>query len=273
MKKLVVPVDFSTSSFNAAEFAGNLAIFYGAEIWLYHAYDMPVGIGEVAWPLVNANELQVAAEHELKVMEEKVQQKLRSKVTFNRKTEMTSFVGGLGDFCEAIKPDMVLMGLSGKDALEKLIVGSNTIKILQSLKLPVLVVPPSASFSPVIKIGFACDYKKIEPATPIEIIKKIVQDFNAQLYILNVNLREQLDDETVAGSIVAKSLFNDTSPLYDSVESENITEGLNRYAKEKALDWIVVIPKKHTLFQKMFNRSHSEDLLYHTHLPVLCVHQ
>lgn len=274
MKKLIVPVDFSSTSINAAEFAGNLAIFYGAEVWLYHAYEMPVGFGEVTWPLFNVSELQIAADQEVEMMKDTVQGNLRSKVVFNLKAEMTPLADGLAAFCDDIKPDLVLMGLSGKDALTKLIVGSNTIKTIHTLQYPVLVIPPKATFTPVVKIGFACDYKKIEETTPVALIKKILRDFDADLYILNVDHNDShVDAEVMDGSITAKRLFTDVHPVFDSIESENITEGLNKYAEEKGLDWIVVIPKKHTLLQKMFSRSHSKDLLYHTHLPVLCVHQ
>ncbi|MBL0356512.1 MAG: universal stress protein [Chitinophagaceae bacterium] len=74
MKKIIVPVDFSSTASNAAEFAGNLAIFYGAEIWLYHAYEMPVGVGEIAWPLFNVSDLQKAAEQELETLKETIQE-------------------------------------------------------------------------------------------------------------------------------------------------------------------------------------------------------
>jgi nucleotide-binding universal stress UspA family protein len=274
MKKLIVPVDFSPTSVNAAVFAGNLAIFYGAEVWLYHAYEMPGGIGEVVWPSFNTAEMMNAAEHELEILKRKVQENLRSKVAFNTKTMMVPFAEGIAAFCDEIKPDLVIMGLSGKDALTKLIVGSNTIRTIHELKYPVLVVPPKAAFAPVVKIGFACDYKKMEETTPVDLLKKIVKDFDADLYMLNVDHNdEHVDDEVMDGSIVARRLFKDMNPVYDSIESESVTEGLNKYADEKGLDWIMVIPKKHTALQKIFHRSHSKDLLYHTHLPVLCVHQ
>ncbi len=273
MKKLIVPVDFSPTSVNAATFAGNLAIFYGAEVWLYHAYEMPVGYGEVTWPLFNAKESQSTAEQELQLLKETVQANLRSKVTFNIKAQMATLTDGLAEFCEKIQPELVVMGLSGKDALTKQIVGSNTIKTIHDLHYPVLVVPPQAAFSPVVKVGFACDYRNMEETTPVDLLKKILKDFDAGLYVLNVDHNdEHVDDEVMDGSIVAKRLFNDINPVYDSIDSESVTEGLNKYAEEKGLDWIIVVPKKHTTLQKIFHRSHSKDLLYHTHLPVLCVH-
>ena len=53
---------------------------------------------------------------------------------------------------------------------------------------------------------------------------------------------------------------------------QGLTEGL-AFAEKAGLDWIVLIPKKHTVLQKLFSRSHSSDLLYHTSVPILCIHQ
>lgn len=273
MKKIIVPVDFSTNAANAAEFAGNLAIFYGGEILLYNAYQMPVPVGEISYPIYDVPEMQQASEHELEMLKTELEGKLRSKITINIKAEMVLLSDGLADLCDSEKPDLVVIGLSGKNALTKLIVGSNTIYIAHNLKYPVLVVPPKASFTPVRQIGFACDYKQIEESVPVELLKKVVTDFNAQLYVVNIDFNDKnFTPEMVHENFAIRNLFEDIHPKFESIESENVTEGLNRFAEEKGLDWIVVIPKKHTILQKIFNRSHSTDFLFHTHLPVLCLH-
>jgi hypothetical protein len=67
-----------------------------------------------------------------------------------------------------------------------LVVGSNTIRTVQQLVYPVLVVPPKATFIPIRKIGFACDYSKLIATSPIEPLKRVVKDFRAELYVLNI---------------------------------------------------------------------------------------
>jgi nucleotide-binding universal stress UspA family protein len=273
MKKIIVPVDFSATSTNAAEFAGNLAIFYGAEIFLYHAYQMPVAMGEIAYPVFNAKEMQLAAENELHLLREATLLKLRSKISISCKAEMEVLTDGLKAYCETLQPDLVVIGLSGKDALTKLIVGSNTIKLVHELSFPVLVVPPKAAFTPVRRIGFACDYKEIEENTPVALMKKVLKDFNAELHVVNVDFEDKhFTPDMVHESISIRELFKDVHPVFAMIEAEEVTAGLSDYANKAGLDWIITIPKKHSLLKKIFNRSQSKDLLYHTHLPVLCLH-
>ncbi|MBC7687104.1 MAG: universal stress protein, partial [Aquabacterium sp.] len=174
MKIIIVPVDFSIASTNAAEFAGNLAAFYGAEMWLYHAYQIPIALSEFAYPVADIDEMKKASEHELDIVKANTQSKLRRAITINTRAEMNVLQIGLASFCNEMKPDMIVMGLSGKNALTRFIVGSNTIKTIYDLTWPILVVPPKAEFIPVRKIGFACDYREVEKTTPVALLKKIV---------------------------------------------------------------------------------------------------
>lgn len=274
MKTIIVPVDFSETSSNAAEFAGNLAAFYGAEIWLYHAYQIPIALSEFAYPVVDVAEMQKAAEHELELLQEETQTKLRTSIRISIKAEMNLLQLGLTNLCDELKPDMVVMGLSGKNALTRLIVGSNVIKTVYELKYPILVVPPKAEFIPVRKIGFACDYRQVEKTTPVALLKKIVKDFHAELHVMNVDHSNSTPDALkVQEAFLIDELLRDTKAEFHTIEAGEITDGVNWFVDRSKLDWLVVIPKKHTLLEKIFRRSQTRELVYHTHIPVLCIHE
>lgn len=274
MKIIIVPVDFSTTASNAAEFAGNLAAFYGARILLYHAYQIPIALSEFAYPVVDIAEMQKAAEHELDLLKENTQNKLKGTVNFETKAEMNVLQLGLTNLCNELKPDMVVMGLSGKKALTRLIVGSNTIKTVYDLAYPILVVPPKAEFIPVRKIGFACDYREVDKTTPVALIKKIVTDFHAELHVLNiVHNKGNNGSDKARESYLINDLLRDTKAEFHSIEAAEVTEGINWFVDRSKLDWLVVIPKKHKLIEKLFRRSHTKELVYHTHIPVLCIHE
>ncbi len=274
MKTIIAPIDFSEVATNAAEFAANLGAFYGAELWLYHSYEIPVSITEYAFPIVSSDEMQSAAEHELQEFKKRIQEKIRYPITINIKAEMSLLRDGLTAFCDIIKPDIVVMGLSGKTGLSKLLVGSNTIKAIHYLKYPVLVIPPKATFIPIRKIGFACDFEKVLQTTPLGILEKIIRDFNAALHVMNVHSHKRgIKPEVIQESMYIGELLYQFKPEYHVIESEDITEGINWFADKANLDWIVTIPKKHDLIDKVFKRSHTRELLYHTHVPVLCMHE
>jgi nucleotide-binding universal stress UspA family protein len=273
MKKIIAPVDFSDAAANAAIFAGSLAEFYGADLWLYYSFEMAIPAMEYGFSYVSVAEMQQAAEHELEIFKKRIQAALKCTIKINTRAENTELIQGLTAFCDEIKPDVVIMGLSGKNALTRLVVGSNTIRVIQQLTYPVLVVPPKATFIPVRKIGFACDYKKVIETTPVALLKKIVQDFNAELHVLNVvynhsgSTEEKLTELKLSGE-----LLKDLKPAYDTILSADTIYGINWFAEKEKIDWVVVIPKKHNLMEKMFSRSHTKELLHHTHLPVLCMH-
>lgn len=272
MKKIIVPVDFSATAENAASFAAELAAFYHADLHLYHAYGTYAPLTEYAW-LVTTGEMQSAAEFEMEKFKENLASKIKATLHIETRVESVFLQTGLVDYCNSLKPDLVVMGLSGKNALTRLVVGSNTIYAIQHLTFPVLVVPPQASFIPVRKLGFACDYNAVIATTPVGTIKKLLRDFNAELHVLNVEAAPAVPAEKVEESAYVAEFFNEFHPEYHTILSHDVTAGINYFAGKTKVDWIVVIPKKHHLMDKLFKRSQTTDLLYHTTVPVLCIHE
>jgi nucleotide-binding universal stress UspA family protein len=272
MNKIIVPVDFSAAAENAAFFAAELAAFYHAELHLYNAYGTYTPVSEYAW-IVTANEIHEAAAFEMEKFQENLESKLSVPPRMVTKVEEVFLQAGLPAYCDEQKPDLVVMGLSGKNAFTRLVVGSNTIYAIQHLTCPVLVVPPKANFAPVRKLGFACDYEAVIATTPVGPIKKLVKDFNAALFVLNVEAGVVVHDEKSEAAKHLKELLKECNPEYQTVISKDITAGINYFAEQTKADWLVVIPKKHNLMEKMFRRSQTSDLLHHTTMPVLCIHE
>ena len=52
-----------------------------------------------------------------------------------------------------------------------------------------------------------------------------------------------------------------------------MNEDINHFSEQNKLDMILTIPKKHNLLQRVFSRSNKKELIYHTYLPVLCMHE
>jgi len=273
MKKIIVPVDFSDTAFNAARYAGNMAEFYGADLWLYHAYEMMVPATEYGYSYVSEREMQEAAMQELESFKNKIQSGLRRVINIYTKASNNNLSGGLEELCREIEPDLVVMSLSGKNALTRLIVGSNTIRAIHHLSYPVLVLPHEATFIPVRKIGFACDYENGLEHDSIEALKVIVHDLHAELYVVNIkDINAPASTEEVKENSYTGELLQSMKPSYQTIVSAGVSNGINWFAEKEKVDWVVMVPRKHNLAEKIFSKSQTKDLLHHTHLPVLCMH-
>ena len=62
MKTIIVPTDFSPAATNAMNYAADMALALKAEILLFHAYSIPVVLGEVPIALLSVDELKASAE-------------------------------------------------------------------------------------------------------------------------------------------------------------------------------------------------------------------
>jgi hypothetical protein len=92
--------------------------------------------------------------------------------------------------------------------------------------------------------------------------------------LMNVDHHNRVT-EAVKGqeNFLINDLLRDIKAEFHSIEADEITDGINWFIDRSKLDWLVVIPKKHKLLEKIFRRSHTTELVYHTHIPVLCIHE
>ena len=187
MKNIVAAVDFSAVSINAVRYAVKMAEHYKANVWIYHAYELAVAHIEYGYPFVTAAELQNVAEFDMQELVKDLSNTLQQPAAINTRVEMSNLINGLHALCDEAKADMVVMGITGKGALTRLLTGSNTIHAIHHLHYPVLIIPAGSIFSPFQKIGFAADYEKAASPAAIDLINNIAGTFKASLHVINVD--------------------------------------------------------------------------------------
>ena len=164
------------------------------------------------------------------------------------------------------------MGSQGTTAAERLLFGSHTVYAMKHLVWPLITVPPQAKFSAVKKIGLACDFNKVVETTPVDEIKTLVNDFHAELHVLNTGKKEVFNPELVFESGLLQEMLAALKPEYHFITNENTDEGIMDFAEKNNIDLLVVLPKRHGLLEKLFLKSHSKQLVLHSHVPVMALH-
>lgn len=278
MQSIIVPTDFSPGAYNAAKYAIALAADLKAtKIILYNAYQPYVSDdpGMDVLLLQDITEFKNISEEGLNRMKEKILAEMPSSIQLELVSDYSLIANGIVDTCHKYNAELIVMGITGaENKFEEAIIGSNAVDVARDSKIPVIIVPVNAEYEKLQKVLLAVDFKKVAETTPVSEIKKLLDVTNARLDVLHVeananNAHIDLDDEKT----VFNSLFDNYGPQYHFIESENFTDAINDFAVNNGSNLIIVIPKKHGLFEGIFKRSHTKALAFHSHIPVMSIHE
>jgi nucleotide-binding universal stress UspA family protein len=133
MKTIIAPIDFSEASHNALLFAVEVARRSTSNL-------MVVNVS-------SKSDDEVIVKAKL----DQVLDKLRNSAGGPLHCESFVEKGNLTDVLQRVseekKANLIVMGTKGASGLKRILIGSNTVKLLSKTKTPVLVIPESATFS------------------------------------------------------------------------------------------------------------------------------
>lgn len=268
MKTIIVPTDFSPAALNAANYAADMAKAIDADILLLHVFYVFVSYTEVP-VIIDADVMREDLELKINELKQQLDHKYGNKLKIKTEVRMGTLITELESVCENIQPYAVVMGSQGSSASDYRFFGSESVNAMRQLKWPVITVPRGAKFSDVKKIGLAFDFENAIDTAHLKEIKKMVYDFNAKLHVLNISKKDQYTPDIVFES---GSLMEMLAPLnheYHFITNENIDEGIIDFAEKNNIDLLVVMPKRHNLLDKLIHRSHTKQLVLHSHVPVM----
>ena len=272
MKTILLPTDFSAAANNAANYAANMALAINAGLLLLHIYDIPVGYTEIPL-LIDPEELKKSAENEICKLREQLIRNTSGKIKIETSVNLGTFFNELESVCDTINPYAVVMGNQGTTTALRLLFGSHTVQAMKHLKWPLITVPNGTRYSGIKKIGLACDFKKVIDETTIDETKLLVNDFNAELHVLNIERQKIYDPEFGFESGLLQVMLFGLKPRYHFFKSENIDEGIMEFTEKNNIDLLIMMPKRHSMLDKFIHRSHTKQLLLYSHVPVMALHQ
>jgi nucleotide-binding universal stress UspA family protein len=273
MKTILVPTDYSDTANNALQYALELAKFSHAKLILLHAYQIPLPTGEIPVMMISPQELEKDSSIRIK----KLEKELISKTSGNIKIESVVRAGfvpdEIMDTAKAKNADLIVMGVTGGSKIEEALMGSSAISVIKHTQTPVLVIPKDARFKKIQKIVLSYDYHDEMKETIMKKFKEFVQLFKAKVLVLNVVTPVEVPtyENAVAGSTIENSLKDIEHTLFFP-SSDDITDEINAFADAHQCDWLVMVPHKHKLLAGLFHKSNTKRMAFHTHIPLLALH-
>ncbi len=261
MMTIIVPTDFSNVANNAARYAAQMITGqYDAQLVLFHVY-------EKASDLTEANSL-------LEKLKTELQSSSIAKIEC-RMEEGGDVIDCLERQARHLAAQLIVMGITGKSRLEKVFLGSNTLKMVERNICPVLIIPPSSQFTQVKNVLLLSDFKEVSSTIPVVPIKNVLQIFRPALHILNVNSEHyvSLTTEFMGQRSQLLEMFGDMNPQFYFVGTYDLHETAQQFVSDKEIDMLITIPKNHSFFGSMFKTSNTKRLVYESAIPILAAHE
>ncbi|MFM2196429.1 MAG: hypothetical protein RL092_2029 [Bacteroidota bacterium] len=274
MKLIILPTDFSPISDNAVKYAADIATTMGMNLMLVNVYQLPISFSEVPLVTISLDQIREISKNKLA----ELKQNLETITPGSVKIYTESRLGDVGEeiikLTETLSPFAIIMGTRGTSGAGRFFMGSNSISVISKVGVPVFVIPPGVRFRPFKKVGLATDLEAVVENTPVSKIKEVVQFFDAELHVLNVDYhRRHFTPGTPGETLNMDSLLAGMNPMYDFIENKNIDEGLNDFAEKNNLDLLITLPKKHSMLERFFEKSTTRELIHETHIPIMCIHR
>ncbi len=260
MKTVIIPVDFSETSLNAARFAAQMfSDKPNTHILLYHFYNKDDEYDTARNYLDSLKtELEWTGDKDTETMLEKGD----------------DFIDSLERLAYQKSATLIIMGITGKSALRQALIGSNTLKIAEKDVCPVLIVPPDAKFKGINNVALASEFKDVDTVTPVFHITAVLELFNAKLHIVNVDseIHVALTAEKKKERGKMLELFKKFNPEFYFIGTSEFTDTIEQFATDQNIDMIITVPHYHSFYGKVFGGSTTKKLVYHSTVPVMAAY-
>jgi len=277
MKKILVPTDFSENSRIAYQYAMELAQQLNAQLTVANIYHPSATV-------VNEQPLPIAGEL-LQINRERLDNFVAEGIEKNKKdgavsvqvvkrVEIGFAVDRLIELSKSGEYDLMVMGATGETGLLEKVFGKVSLSVAERSDCPVMLIPSDTSFAPIKKIMYATNFasKDIDVLTKIE---KLSRNLNGKVHLVHVS---ETPEEVLSKKELIEIEENFQSKLpglelvLNTVISESLSDGLELYAAEHSVDWMVIVKPHLNFWQRLTHISQTNPIVMNPKVPLIVMH-
>ena len=263
MKTILIATDFSDASGNALLYGTKFAKALKASVILFHAYQPPSPFPSAD---ITISKYGVMAEMKQQLEDE-------AKRILHEEASDIELVCEIGNPKSAIismakekKADIIITGMKGAGKNLQKLFGSTAASLISGIELPVLIVPEEAAFNYPDVIAFASDGIGSALNEDLDKFKEIKGAFNAKVYVVHV-IKNQAEDQLKFSELSEMEKLYDVSFAFPA--DADTGHALDAFITDHNVKMVVMMPHKHAWAERLFKRSETKEMIFHTHIPLL----
>lgn len=277
MKKILVPTDFSENSNTAFLYALELAERMDATVSIVHVYH-PSAHHLNEWVIPTEEEFIKKSYERLDEFVQSGFKKTIEGVVVADMVEQQVISGfALDELVELSKSgdyDMIVMGSTGSsDVLDRMF-GKVSTHVAEFAECPVVLVPKTTTFQPVKKIMYGSDYESSERRV-LQKLSEFANLFEAEVHLVHVYDEKEKQPNGMGVELI-KGTFENKAPELDfelhAMTSDSVSDGLQVYAQDHGMNWMVIAKPKKKFWQRWLHRSVTKEIVMNPNIPLMILH-
>ena len=280
MKTVLLPTDFSKNAWNAIFTA--LKLFYDLQckFLLINTYEP-----ELTNVLGDHGEKRLGSIYQS--MEEESKKKMKEMLEYlrehhkNPRHEFKTLLrpGDLiGEVRERIKKkpvDLIVMGTQGATGAERVFLGSNTVRMLKTIKnRPVLVVPGTYDFQRLDQVIFPTDYTHYYEPYELQVLLDLLKVWKSTLHVAYAAREFKLKPGQESNKKLLETRLKGVKVRFEEIPLEdNLSGAISDFGEAIRADMIVLMRHKHSFLENLTREKVVKRIAFDSKLPLLILPQ
>jgi len=277
MKNILLPTDFSKNSMNAIHFAMDLLKGEKCHFFILNVQKASSFISDdmmvVSSSATIYKTIVSAAKKSLNNIISIIKTDYADEdYTFHPLVDYDNFIDAINQVTEVNNIDLIIMGTKGASGLTKKLFGSNTVRVIQRCKAPVLAIPDACHFTDLANIAFTTNNLPLFSLKELQPLKDLQTKYHAKLNVLHVADEHHLAQNQSLNAGFFKTHF--PNGVHDFVDSnkEDIFQAIQQYIMDNNIKMLAMMSKKHSFIERLFTTHMVETFAFKIDIPFLVMH-
>ncbi|MDO5970060.1 universal stress protein [Flavivirga aquimarina] len=274
MKTILLPTDFSKNSINSIDFAVTLFKDVECDFYLLNVQRASSFISDDMMSVTSSstiyNTIVSAAKKSLSNTITRIEKSYKNnKHRFHSMVDYDNFIDSINQVSEKNGVDLIIMGTKGASGLQKVIFGSNTVRVIEHCKAPVLAIPDKCVISNLNKIVFATNDMASFSTSHIKPLIDLVKLYDSKLHVLHIADEHHLAQNLGENIDFINSNFESTLHDYVDVKTKDMYQMVHEYIIENDIEMLCIVSEKHSFLERLFNKNLVETFAFSIDVPLL----
>lgn len=274
MESILLPTDFSNNSINAIHYAIELYKDVRCEFFFLNVQKASSFMSDDLMTMepsttLYENLIETSKKNLEKIIVD-VRKKFRiGKHIYHSVVDYDGFVDSINQIVKAKNISLIVMGTRGATGAEKVLFGSNTVRVIKRAKCTVLAIPDNYKFKKIERIALPSDYNYPFNMDELKPLVQLAEAYNSKVDVLHMSMEDHFSEEQENNRSYLDECFMKLNREFINLEKGNLFKMVEHYLLYNDIDLLAMMRRKHSFLERLFAKHHVETFAFKVSVPFL----